>query len=120
MKKTISAFVAGLVVASIPYLLLTRADAQGAGPQQRGQGQFQGGPAQVPPIQGIPGGPGQGGFQQGVPPITTMTSDNDYIYAGAGNWLYKVSKNDLSITKRVALVPQQRQERLPRQDGNGE
>ena len=104
MKKTVSAFIAGLVVASVPYLLLARAEAQGAGPQQRGQGQFQGGPIQDRP--------NMGGMPQGVPPITTLISDNDYIYAGAGNWLYKIYKNDLTVTKRVALVPQQRPDRV--------
>lgn len=117
MKKTLSAFVAGLVVASVPYLLLTRADAQGAGPVRAGaQGGFQGGPAQLPPGQGLPG---QGGFQQGPPAIQTLTSDNDYVYAGAGNWLYKVRKSDMAVEKRVALTPPVRQERPGRPDGNG-
>jgi hypothetical protein len=113
MKKTVSAFLAGLVVASVPYVMLARADAQGAGPQQRGQGQFQGGPGQLPPGQGgaIQDRPNMGGMPQGVPPITTLISDNDYLYAGAGNWLYKIYKNDMTVTKRIALVPQQRPDR---------
>lgn len=112
MKKTLSAFVTGLVVASVPYLLMTRADAQGAGPGQRGgQGQFQGGPAQIPPGQPGPGNPG--GFQQGFAPITSITVDGDHVYAGAGNWLYKIGKNDMKVLQQVSLRPPQRMERQP-------
>lgn len=118
MKKTISAFIAGLVVASVPYLLLTRADAQGAGPGRTPQGQFQGGPAQLPPGQGVPGGPG--GFQQVVPPITSITIDGDYVYAGAGNWLYKITKSDMKVIQQVSLRPPQRAERQPGGPGGAE
>ena len=113
MKKRISAFVAGAVLASVPYLLLTRADAQGAGPARAQGGAIQGGPAQLPPGQGFPGG-----APQGVPPISSFQLDSDYIYAAAGNWIYKITKNDMRVVGRVSVAPQQRQERPPRPDGN--
>lgn len=119
MKKSISAFVAGAVLASVPYLLLTRADAQGAGPARAQGGAVQGGPAQLPPGQGFPAQGFQGGMPQGVPPISSFQVDGDYIYAAAGNWMYKIYKNGMTVQQRVALTPPQRQERPPRPDGNG-
>lgn len=118
MKKSISAFVAGAILASVPYLLLTRADAQGAGPARAQGGAIQGGPAQLPPGQGFPAQGFQGGMPQGVPPISSFQVDGDYIYAAAGNWMYKITKSDMRVVGRVSVAPQ-RQERPPRPDGNG-
>jgi hypothetical protein len=104
--KLFAAFIAGAAIASLPYTLsLGQAHAQGAGP------------AGPPPQGGFPGGFQGGPMPMGGAPINTLVYSGDYIYAGAGNMLYKVNANAMVVEKVIALNPPQR---APRQKSGGE
>jgi hypothetical protein len=115
-SKIVSAFAAGLVVASLPYTLLSgRVDAQAAGPQQgrppqQGGGFGQGGPG---------GGPG-GGMPMNFPPVNSMVTMNGFVFASAGNIVYKIDPESMRISGETALMPKQRGNRQPGGQGGGQ
>ncbi|HLO98105.1 MAG TPA: hypothetical protein VK171_05895, partial [Fimbriimonas sp.] len=96
VTRSITFFTCGAIVASLPWLLGSRAtvaqDAQGrppgaAGPAVQG---FQVAPDRV-------GGPGQGGgfgqpgqFRPQGAPVSTIAFHGDFMFVGAGDMVYKI------------------------------
>lgn len=115
-SSIIAAFVAGAVVASLPYTLSSgKTVAQGAGPAQGGGfGGGQAGGAQGG--QTLPG-QGQGQFRQGQMPmngpmVNSMTTSGNMLFAAAGDTIYKIEMESMRIVGQAKLP-------APRQGGGG-
>jgi hypothetical protein len=92
--KSVSIFVCGAAVASLPFTLsLGNAHAQNGTPQAIvPNGQISRDPAGV-----------------AAPPITALSNDEVYVYASVGNAVYRVRKVDMSDK---TILPKQRAERI--------
>lgn len=116
-SSMVASFVVGAILASLPYTLSSgKTVAQSAGPNQ---GQGQGFPPQQGGPQGFPGqGQGQGqGFGQGQqrfggsPMVNVMTTSESWLFAAAGDTIYKIEISSMKIVGQTKL-PQPR----PQQD----
>jgi hypothetical protein len=118
----IVAFVAGAVLASLPYTLSSgKTVAQGAGPVGQGQGfpPIQGGPQPAPPGQGFPGQGGQGQFRPNGVQVTSMTTSGQWLFASGGDTIYKIDMSSMQVMGQVRLQPQRPQNQGGQNQGLG-
>ena len=108
-SSIVASFVVGVLLASLPYTLSSgKTVAQGAGPAQTGGfGGAQGG-GQSFPGQGAGAGPGfagqgQGQFRPGGQMVNTMTTSGEFLFASAGDVIYKIRISNMSIEGQTRL-----------------
>jgi hypothetical protein len=108
-SSIIAAFVAGAIVASLPYTLSSgKTVAQGAGPAQGGGlGGGQAGQGFPRQGQGLPG-QGQGQFRQGQlpmngPMVNSMAASGNFLFASAGDTIFKIEVDSMRIVGQTKL-----------------